>query len=196
MRRPVESLKNDCRDAVLAEIAEAGLAGLTVDGVARRAGAARTSIYRHWSTVEELLLDALAAAYPREQPTVRGGNLRGDLVRSLEQLTDWLSGPTAPAVAAILGERRRRPDLVDELYRRVFDAHGGRFTRTVLEHYAARGEIDPARVTPIVCDIGEALVIKHQIDNGELPDANVRRAIVEQAIMPALGISTTREGAS
>lgn len=190
MRRPTEELIADCRAAVLAEVSETGLAGLTVEGVAHRASAAKTSIYRHWAGVEELLLDALSAAYPREEPTVQGGNLRGDLIRALDQLAAWLTGPTAPAVAAILGERRRRPDLVEELYRRVFDAQGGRFTQTVLEHYAARGEIDSRRVTPIVCDIGEALVIKHQIDTGELPDRHTREAIVDQAILPALGRPT------
>lgn len=188
MRRPLEDLKSACRAAVLAEVADTGLGGLTVEGVARRASAAKTSIYRHWATVEELLLDALAEAYPTEVPTVEGGNLRGDLLRSLDQLATWLTGPTAPAVAAILGERRRRPELVDALYRRVFDANGRRFTQTVIEHYAARGEIEARYVTPISCDIGEALVIKHQIDTGEIPDAEIRTAIVDQAILPALGI--------
>lgn len=192
MRRPIEELKSACRAAVLAEVAETGLSGLTIEGIARRAAAAKTSIYRHWSTAEELLLDALSEAYPREEPTVQGRNLRGDLIRSLDQLSAWLSGPTAPAVAAILGERRRRPDLVEQLYRRVFDANGRRFTQTVIEHYAARGEIDGRFVTPIVCDIGEALVIKHQIDTGELPDRRVRAAIVDQAILPALGSPPTK----
>src|SRR5690606_31676400 len=121
--------------------------------------------------------------------------LRSDLLRSLEQLVGWLAGPTAPAVAAILAERQRRPDLVEALYTRVFDAHGTRFTRTVIEHYAERGHIDARLVTPVVVDIGEALVIKHQIDTGHLPDADTLAAIVDQAILPALGIArTTKEG--
>lgn len=187
MRRTLANLKTDCRAAVLAEVRESGLARLTVEGVARRASVAKTSIYRHWPTVEDLLLDALSDAYPAEMPTPNGKNLRADLLRALDQLTEWLAGPTAPIVAAILTERRRRPDMVDALYRRVFDAHGGRFTRTVLEHYATLGEIDSRLITPVVSDIGEALVIKHQIDTGELPDKRYNAAIVDQAILPALG---------
>ncbi|MDV3124783.1 TetR/AcrR family transcriptional regulator [Mycobacterium sp. 21AC1] len=187
MRRQRDDLKADCRAAVLAEVASTGLAGLTVEGIARRASAAKTSIYRHWATAEELLLDALSEAYPIETPAVEGGNLRGDLLQSLDQLAAWLRGPTAPVVAAILAERRRRPDLVEALYRTVFEPNGQRFTQTVIEHYAARGEIDATYLTPIVCDIGEALVIKHQIDTGEVPDQRIRAAIVDQAILPALG---------
>lgn len=186
-RRSLADVQDACRASAIAEATEKGLGRLTVEGVARRAGVAKTSIYRHWSSVEDLLLDALGQAHPVEQVALDGGDLRSDLLRSLDQLVGWLGSPTAPVVAAILAERHRRPDLVDALYARVFDTHGGRFTRTVIEHHAARGDIDPRLVTPVVVDIGEALVIKHQIDTGELPDAETRAAIVDQAVLPALG---------
>jgi hypothetical protein len=69
----------------------------------------------------------------------------------------------------------------------VFDARGGRFTLTVLRHYAERGRIDPGRVTPVVADIGEALVFKYMLDADEAPDEARLAAIVDQAILPALG---------
>lgn len=196
MRRSAEDLKAACKAAVLDETIETGVAGLTIEGVARRAVVAKTSIYRHWKTIDDLLLDALVEIYPVETPTPEGGDLRADLLRSLDQLANWLAGPTAPVVAAILTERGRRPDLVDELYRRVFDAHGGRFTRIVMDHYSSLGEIDARLITPVVADIGEALVIKHQIDTGAIPDAAIRAAIVDQAILPALGrgIPDNRKG--
>ena len=185
-RRNASELVADCHRAVIEEVVEAGIGRLSVDGVARRAGVARTSLYRHWPTVEDLLLDALHDAHPADVVDP-GGDLRTDLLHSLGALVRWLASPAARAAAEVLAERGRRPDLVDELYRRVFDARGGRFTRTVLEHYAARGEIDPRLVTPVVADIGEALVVKHQIDTGELPDAGGLVAIVDQALLPALG---------
>lgn len=186
-RRSLADMREACRLAVIEETTEHGLGKLSIEGVARRAGVAKTSIYRHWSSVEDLLLDALGETLPVEQVSVHGDALRSDLLRSLEQLVDWLDGPTAPAVAAILAERRRRPDLVEALYTQVFDAHGSRFTRTVIEHYAETGAIDPRLVTPIVVDIGEALVLKHQIDTGEPPDSDTLAAIVDHAILPALG---------
>ncbi|MEU7218561.1 TetR/AcrR family transcriptional regulator [Nocardia iowensis] len=187
-RRSLDEVLDACRSAVVAEVAEKGLGRLSIEGVARRSGVAKTSIYRHWPSVEELLLDAIGHSHPVETVALDGGGLRSDLLRSLEQLVGWLGGPTAPAVAAVVAERQRRPDLVEALYTRVFDAHGNRFTRTVIEHYAERGDIDPRLVTPVVVDIGEALVIKHQIDTGNLPDAQTRAAIVDQVILPALGI--------
>lgn len=192
-RRSLDEVLEACRAAAVAEVTEKGLGRLAIEGVARRCGVAKTSIYRHWSSVEELLLDAIGHAHPVETITLDGGGLRSDLLRSLEQLVGWLSGPTAAAVAAIVAERQRRPDLVEALYAQVFDAHGSRFTRTVIEHYAERGDIDPRLITPVVVDIGEALVIKHQIDTGNLPDAQTLAAIVDQAILPALGIPRVPE---
>lgn len=142
MRRTASDLRATCHAAVLAEAVDSGVAGLTVEGVARRAAVAKTSIYRHWRTVDDLLLEALIEAYPVEVPTPDGGDLRADLLRSLDLLADWLAGPNAVVVAGILTERARRPDLVDALYRQVFEVHGGRFTRTVMDHYAALGQID------------------------------------------------------
>ena len=43
-------------------------------------------------------------------------------------------------------------------------------------------------------DIGEALVIKHQIDTGALPTDDYRAAIVDQAILPAVGLSHLAKG--
>lgn len=195
-RRSLDDVLDACRRAVLGEVAETGLGRLSIEGVSRRAGVAKTSIYRHWSSVEELLLDALARSHPVETVALDGGGLRSDLLRALDQLVRWLDGPSAPAVAAILAERRRRPDLVEALYAQVFDANGTRFTRTVIDHYAERGHIESRLVTPVVVDIGEALVIKHQIDTGTLPDAETLAAIVDQAILPALGIAPPDEGTS
>ncbi|WP_327114119.1 TetR/AcrR family transcriptional regulator [Nocardia sp. NBC_01730] len=186
-RRTKAELLDACRSAVIAEVCEFGLGRLGMEGVARRADTAKTSLYRHWDTAEDLLLDALRHAHPVELPSPEGGQLRADLLRALAQLTGWLASPAGAATAAVLAERARRPELVEAMYRTVFDSRGGRFTRTVLEHYASLGELDARLLTPVVTDIGEALVIKYQIDNGQLPDERARAAIVDQAILPALG---------
>lgn len=186
-RRRGEALLRAIHAAVLAELAEVGLGRLTMEGIARRAGTAKTSLYRRWSSPHEVLLDAIHDEHPQEVPSPAADDLRGDLLRALRQLVAWSRSPTAAAVAAIMAERRRYPELAAALYERVFDARGGRFTLTVLRHYAERGRIDPGRVTPVVADIGEALVFKYMLDADEAPDEARLAAIVDQAILPALG---------
>jgi AcrR family transcriptional regulator len=174
-------------EAVLAELDEVGLGRLTMEGVARRAGTPKTTLYRRWSSPEDVLIDAIAAAYPVEKPAPAADDLRGDLVAALQLMLEWSRHPTARAVQAIVLERHRHPDLVAKLYR-VFDRAGRRFTASVLHHYARLGHIDPALVTPVVEDIGEALVVKIALDSGEEPSVEQLREIVDQAILPAVGI--------
>lgn len=177
-------------DAAIAEVAEAGIGGLTMEGIAERSGTAKTSLYRRWTTPQAILLDALYRLHPQEQASLLADDLRGDLLRALRQLVTWVQSPAARAAAAVLMERQHYGDLVDELYEKVFEARGGRFTLTVLRHYAEHGHIEPARVTPVVADIGEALVLKHVGDTGSPPDEERLEAIVDEAILPAVGAST------
>ncbi|WP_243710183.1 TetR/AcrR family transcriptional regulator [Micromonospora sp. KC213] len=177
---------------MLAEVAEVGVGGLTMEGIAKRAATAKTSLYRRWPSPRELLLDALYEAHPEELPSPRASDLRGDLIRALRQLVAWMVQPAGLAVMAIMSERQRHPELVEALYDRVFDARGTTFTYTVLRHYAERGQIDPDLVTPVVRDIGEALVFKHVTDTNQLPDDDKLAAIVDQAILPAVGILPNR----
>jgi AcrR family transcriptional regulator len=186
-RRRGDELLAALHDAVLAELDEVGLGRLSMEGIARRAGTPKTTLYRRWSAPEEVLLDAIAAAYPVEQPSPAADNLRGDLIAALQLMIEWSRHPTARAVQAIVLERHRHPELVARLYD-VFDRAGRRFTATVLHHYARLGHIDPALVTPVVEEIGEALVIKHGIDTGEEPSTERLAEIVDQAVLPAVGV--------
>jgi AcrR family transcriptional regulator len=186
-RRRGETLLTALHDAALAELDEVGLGRLSMEGIARRAGTAKTTLYRRWSTPGAMLLDAIAAAYPVEKPSPADDDLRGDLIAALELMVEWSRHPTARAVQAIIMERHRHPDLVAGL-QGVFDRAGRRFTATVLHHYARLGQLDPALVTPVVEDIGEALVLKHAVDTGEEPTPQRLAEIIDHAVLPAVGI--------
>nr|WP_255429937.1 TetR/AcrR family transcriptional regulator [Streptomonospora sp. PA3] len=174
--------------AALEETAELGLPRVTMEGIARRAGTAKTSLYRRWSSPEDIVLGALYRIHPVEQPSPGADDLRGDLIAALTLMRDAMVQPVYGLVmSSLLSEAQRRPDLHERLYAEVFDARGGRFTRTVLQHYADHGRVDPARLTPVVVDIGEALLIKYGIDAMEVPDDDYIAAIVDQAILPAIG---------
>jgi len=193
-RRRGDELIRAIHAAALAEVTEVGFGGLTMEGIARRAATAKTSLYRRWPSPRELLLDALHDAHPQEEPSPSADDLRGDLIRALRQLTDWLATPAARAVAEIMAERRRHPELVEALFGRVFGPRGGTITQPVLRHYAARGQFDPELITPVVADIGEALVFKHLTDTDRIPDEAMLAAIVDQAILPAVGILPAGRG--
>ncbi|MFE3459629.1 TetR/AcrR family transcriptional regulator [Nocardiopsis aegyptia] len=187
-RRRGQALVDAIHDAVLREAAENGVARLTMEGVARRAGTAKTSLYRRWSTPEDILMEALHSAYPQEVPSPAADDLRGDLVAAL-MLFHGLMGqePLGPVMLSCVAEASYRPEFNERLWREVYGPRGGRFTATVLRHYADRGRIDPARVTPVTVDIGEAMMVKYTLDQLEPPSPDYVERIVDEVLLSALG---------
>ncbi|TQL76210.1 TetR family transcriptional regulator [Stackebrandtia endophytica] len=186
-RRRGDELVRAIHDAALAEVAQVGVARLTMEGIARRAATAKTSLYRRWSSPLDLVLDALYHAHPVERPSPGTDRLRDDLIASLRQLLDWAVSPAGAATSAIMNDPQRDPEVVNNLFTRVFDARGGTFTGTVLRHYRDHGRIRPELVTPLVMDIGEAMVSKHLMDKGTVPTEAELADIVDQVILPAVG---------
>jgi AcrR family transcriptional regulator len=67
-------------------LAEAGVHGLTVEGVAARSGVAKTTIYRRWRSKEDLALAALLEVIRKEPPARHLGSTGAALRRYLGQL--------------------------------------------------------------------------------------------------------------
>ncbi|MEU4571689.1 TetR-like C-terminal domain-containing protein [Nonomuraea sp. NPDC023979] len=187
-RRRGDDLIHAIHTAVLEEVVEVGVGRLTMDGIGKRAATPRSTLYRRWSDPVEVLLDALYHAHPVEEPTPGADDLRGDLIRALKLMVTWTLSPAGRAVAAILTDPLSATKMSEALQERVFAHRGGTFTSTVLRHYAERGAFPAGRLTPVVADIGEALVVKRLLD-GMPPSDSDLIDFVDQAILPALGLS-------
>lgn len=90
--------------AAVEVLADEGVVGFTVEAVARRSGVAKTTIYRNWSSVDDLVFDALGAMIEAE-PEPDTGSLRGDLL----SLADHL-------ISISEEERRARRQLFSSLF--------------------------------------------------------------------------------
>ncbi|MEV3929020.1 MULTISPECIES: TetR/AcrR family transcriptional regulator [unclassified Streptomyces] len=86
-------------DAVRAELAESGHEGLTVEGVATRAGVHRTTVYRRWHDVGGLLVDVIDAAGEIGWRPPDTGSLRGDLTALNQEIQESLVVRPSFAVA-------------------------------------------------------------------------------------------------
>jgi len=79
-----------------------GFDGMSVEAVARRAGVGKATIYRRWSSKEELVIDAIAQLFS-EPPAPNTGDARNDLValaRNLHLLmSSRLTGGVFPRMA-------------------------------------------------------------------------------------------------
>ena len=99
--------------ATLELLAERGIEGLTIDGVAARARVGKATIYRHWRSRAELVMDAMASL-PVGAPPAPTGDLRADLCATFAQLGEALSDPlVSRLMAALVDAAERDPELAE-----------------------------------------------------------------------------------
>jgi len=186
-RRTGEDLVAAVHAAALAEIAENGLRGASMDRIARRAGTGKAALYRRWSNVRELGLDVflstMAQAVPHSYPDT--GSLRGDLLGSMRAFTELLRGPMQTVVRELISESAHDPALVAEFRTRMADPMSAELV-IVLQRAMARGEIPTQPINPFVFEIPDALVLHRLLLNGEVLDDATCAQLVDQVLVPLL----------
>ncbi|MBE1608367.1 AcrR family transcriptional regulator [Actinopolymorpha pittospori] len=107
---------------------EHGLPGFTMEAVARRAGASKATLYRHWPTSGALMVDAMDATF-EPFPVPDTGHVQTDVAQLLTAFVALLEetpfprllaafidaaerDPTLATLHADLTRRRREPILV------------------------------------------------------------------------------------
>lgn len=92
-------------------LVENGMSGVSVDEVSRRSGVAKTTIYRHWRTRADLVLDA-CATISTAQATPNSGSFESDMTLLLSDLANSLRTARWPLVLpSIVDAAERDPDL-------------------------------------------------------------------------------------
>jgi len=107
--RIVESYRR-VHEAALDELVEVGYGGLTIDAIASRAGVARSTVYRHWGSVRDVVVSALGARsiQPPPQPTQEP---RERVVALVAHLIEALGGPGGSLAIALAGAAEADPEL-------------------------------------------------------------------------------------
>jgi AcrR family transcriptional regulator len=171
-----ESCSTDILHAVLALVAEVGIAGLTMDAVATRAGVGKATIYRRWSSKEALLLDAWTACVPTHAD-VDTGNLREDLRMMLTGKQNVLADVELQRVyPQMIAAARVNPEVA-VAYRALITERRAPM-QAVLRRAVARGEIHPSTDLDLVHD----LVIAPLLYRWLISDETIASTVAEQII--------------
>jgi AcrR family transcriptional regulator len=168
-------------DATLTLLAENGEAGLTTDALAAAAGVGKASIYRRWSSKDELVLAAVASLAGRV-PAPDTGTLRGDLTAIAEGLVQVFSAPrTRRLVGALIG----RLVTDDELARRLrsgFLTERRAAARRAMKRGLERGEVRPDVDLESAVDLLAAPFYYRVLITGRPVDDALARDVVEATL--------------
>jgi AcrR family transcriptional regulator len=174
-------------DATLGLLEEQGYAGLTMAGVAERAGVSTATLYRRISSKEELVVGTLAAIVPDHPPTDTG-SLEGDLRQTLRRIGENLSGDRGRLLLGLAGEIIRHPALAEAVRGRLQRPMQDNLT-AMLDRAAERGEIPlPANTQAAIALIVGPL--HYWLLSGE----TIRPAVVETLlpmVLRALGAAAS-----
>ncbi|WP_436664158.1 TetR/AcrR family transcriptional regulator [Alicyclobacillus acidoterrestris] len=157
-------------------LSESGVAGFTVDEVARRSGVAKTTIYRHWPTREALVIDACSQMIA-QQETPDTGSLEGDVSAILLEIAHLLrTANWSFVLPSIVDTAERNPEFA-EIHSRIQRGHAAPL-REVLQRAVDRGELSAnANVSTIVAALLGPLFYRRWFSREPVDDQFVKAII-------------------
>ena len=162
-----------------------GLAEMTIEGVAERAGVGKASIYRRWPSKGALAFDAVVDTILTAEPTPDTGSLAGDLARVAES---WVRLANIRRVgrtlAHFIAEVQSDPDLA-VAWRERFVSRIRMERRPIIERAIARGEIPAGSDPELIMDLLYG-PLYHRYLNRHLPlDESFARAVARMVVVGA-----------
>jgi AcrR family transcriptional regulator len=140
--RPRDARRDEAILAATLEILnEHGYGGVTIEGVAHRAGVGRPTIYRRWSSKAALVVAALVQSPQLVMPTINTGSLRRDLIAVQRHQIALMSSPESRRITAgLIADLAADPELAEH-YLNQYVAPRRAVVWQVLQRGVDRGEL-------------------------------------------------------
>jgi AcrR family transcriptional regulator len=132
-------------------VLERGVDRFSVDEVARRSGAAKTTIYRHFASAKELLVAALDQTM-EAPPTPDTGSLRQDLLEYLASVRPMFADVALRNLFFEIYTASTRDPELRALQHKLMRGRTGP-TLTIFENARARGELPADLDYPTMAEI-------------------------------------------
>ena len=111
-----QEMTDSILQAALELVEEVGFDGVTVDRISERTGASRAAIYRRWSNVSAIIMDAFMAKAAPLIPFERQENIVESFRAAMKFLVQVLSGRHGKILIALLGRAQTNPQLLEAVW--------------------------------------------------------------------------------
>lgn len=163
-------------DATMELLSELGYRGVTVDAIAARAGASKSTIYRRWPTKENLVIAAFGQT-PLLTPPPRGDVIE-QLVEVINQFARAMQDtPLGGVLPALVAERAQNPSLDEALGPLVRQRR--QTAVDILKQAVARGELPRGINHELAVDLLTGPVLQRIMVMGQKTDRRFVRQVVQ-----------------
>lgn len=178
-------------DAVVDLLGEVGYEALTIDAVAARAHASKTTIYGRWRGKAELVRGAVSGVVGHGARAGRDAvGLRDDLLGALGELPLYLTPQFVAMMRGLVHAMSVDPELAG-LLRPVFDDEAA--SREIVKRAVARGELargSQRRAAALIHEVIEGQILRRLFISTEPLDERFARHVVDEILMPLLNPAT------
>ncbi|WP_067563790.1 TetR-like C-terminal domain-containing protein [Nocardia acidivorans] len=147
-----DALTDALANAFFQELAAVGYGRLSIEAVARRAGAGKAAVYRRWSSKQAMAVDLITKAAVAAAEVPDTGSVRADVRAYLAAAAEGLRHPLASKIIPdLLAEAGREPALATALADGVGGARRER-AAALLRRGIDRGELPGDLDIPLALD--------------------------------------------
>ena len=167
--------------AALEEYTEHGWAGFTMDGVARRAGFGKSTLYLRWADKDALLTDAVRL---RSQVVVQEdtGTLEGDLTALATAIFHEFADPEGWARFRMVIDTASSSQSLGQFTRELSGVHR-EVIETIFQRARDRGEltadVQPLSVTDLVYGAGLFFALGRRLDHRAVEEAEIDARVAD-----------------
>jgi AcrR family transcriptional regulator len=126
--------------AARALLEERGLPGLTVEGIAGRAGVGKPTIYRHWPNAQAVAMDAFLETTETREAGPGSGLALPALRRQLAAIAAAFASPAGRSTAAMIAAAQNDSELA-KVFRNRFIMKSREVGRALLQQATEQGAI-------------------------------------------------------
>jgi AcrR family transcriptional regulator len=166
--------------AALDLLLEEGYEGLTMAGVAQRAGVSTATLYRRYQSKEDLVVGAVASLKEADEPA-ETGRLADDIRAMAAEGCATFEQEGGRLIKSLIGEVQRNPELADALRRHILD-HRREKARRLIDAAVERGEIPPPPDAEVALDMIGGPFVFRALVTGEPLDAEFAENVATMAL--------------
>jgi AcrR family transcriptional regulator len=173
--------------AVIELLGEAGYEAMTMDAVAARAHASKTTIYKRWRGKPELVKAAVDSYVAGRVPSSADtGSLRGDLMAVMRAMRGHLTDEFLAMMSGLIHAMRTDRELAGALRSHLANDYSAALP--VIRRATGRGEV-PAGADEALAALAHEVIeaqLFRQMALGGAFDEEFARHVVDDLVLPAL----------